>query len=226
MSDPRAENCVLDGNPLHREQLEIVQMLGRVLAVNTVIDEHRQVSFVNYGEVVASHLQAVEFIRRFAQVPVARRFKTVVTSAAGYPLDTTYYQTVKGMVAPDRHPGAGRQPDRRVRMLGGHGFERVRRCPAAAARAGHGRLLSRTSAGRPTPTSTSGRPRCSSSPCAWVASICTAPGCVAPTVPLPGCSMVDSVSDAVARCVEAAGDRHIAVIPEGPYVVPVYQPAA
>ncbi len=100
MADPRAENCVLDGNPLHREQLEIVQMLGRVLAVNVVIDENRQVSFVNYGEVVASHLQAVEFIRGFAQVPVARRFKTVVTSAAGYPLDKTYYQTVKGMVAP------------------------------------------------------------------------------------------------------------------------------
>src|SRR5215470_6259613 len=100
MSDPRAENCVLEGNPLHREQLEIVRMLGRVLAVNVAIDEHRQVSFVNYGEVVESHLQAVEFVRGFVQVPVPRRFKTVVTSAAGYPLDQTYYQTVKGMVAP------------------------------------------------------------------------------------------------------------------------------
>src|SRR5690606_17640233 len=28
------------------------------------------------------------------------RFRTVVTSAAGYPLDKTYYQTVKGMVGP------------------------------------------------------------------------------------------------------------------------------
>ena len=31
---------------------------------------------------------------------VPRRFPTVVTSAAGYPLDKTYYQTVKGMVGP------------------------------------------------------------------------------------------------------------------------------
>ena len=30
----------------------------------------------------------------------AARFKTVVTSSAGYPLDKTYYQTVKGMVTP------------------------------------------------------------------------------------------------------------------------------
>ena len=31
---------------------------------------------------------------------MTRRFSTVVTSAAGYPLDKTYYQTVKGMVGP------------------------------------------------------------------------------------------------------------------------------
>ena len=37
-------------------------------------------------------------MRRFAEVALPRRFATVVTSAAGYPLDKTYYQTVKGMV--------------------------------------------------------------------------------------------------------------------------------
>src|SRR5262249_5592716 len=97
MSDRRAENCVLDGNPLHREQLAIVGMLGRVLAVNTIIDENRALSFVNYGEVLASHQAAVEVAEGYSRVPVPRRFRTVVTSAAGYPLDKTYYQTVKGM---------------------------------------------------------------------------------------------------------------------------------
>src|SRR5258708_415572 len=100
MAHPKADKCILEANPLHEEQLEIVRMLGHVLAVNTVIDEHRQLSFVNYGEILASHLQAVEFAQRYSRVPVGRRFKTVVTSAAGYPLDKTYYQTVKGMVAP------------------------------------------------------------------------------------------------------------------------------
>jgi hypothetical protein len=33
-------------------------------------------------------------------VPIGRRFSTVLTSAAGHPLDKTYYQTVKGMVTP------------------------------------------------------------------------------------------------------------------------------
>ena len=47
MEHPRAANCVLDGNPLHEEQLEIVRMIGGALALNTVIDDHRRVCFVN-----------------------------------------------------------------------------------------------------------------------------------------------------------------------------------
>ncbi|MGD8477816.1 MAG: nickel-dependent lactate racemase, partial [Burkholderiales bacterium] len=100
MSHARADSCILEGNPLHEEQLEIVRMLGRVLAVNTVLDEHRRLSFVNYGEVVDSHLEAVKFTGNYTVVSIPRKFRTVITSAAGYPLDQTYYQTVKGMVVP------------------------------------------------------------------------------------------------------------------------------
>lgn len=99
MEHPKAANRVLEGNPLHEQQMEIVEQLGGALAVNVVIDHERRLAFINFGEVVSSHLQAVEFVREFAEVSVPRRFKTVVTSCAGYPLDKTYYQTVKGMVA-------------------------------------------------------------------------------------------------------------------------------
>jgi hypothetical protein len=36
----------------------------------------------------------------------------------------------------------------------------------------------------------------------------------------------DSVNDAVRRCVEASGEQSVAVIPEGPYVVPAFRPEA
>src|SRR5262249_41297518 len=104
MSHPATENCVVDGNLLHAEQLTIVAMLGRILAVNTVIDERRAVLLVNYGEGGASHAPPGPVVHRpgrgARRGPVGERFGTVVTSAAGYPLDKTYYQTVKGMVAP------------------------------------------------------------------------------------------------------------------------------
>jgi lactate racemase len=98
MADPAARNCNFVGNPLHEEQLEIVKMLGGALAVNTVIDEDRNLSFINFGEILASHAAAVSFVREYCEVETAQNFETVITSAAGYPLDKTYYQTVKGMV--------------------------------------------------------------------------------------------------------------------------------
>ena len=99
MEHPKATNCILDGNPLHEEQLEIAALLGPVLGVNAVIDPERRLSFVNFGGIVDSHLAAVEFMREYAEVHLPRPYRTVVTSSAGYPLDKTYYQTVKGMVA-------------------------------------------------------------------------------------------------------------------------------
>ena len=99
MEDPAAHNCRLDGNPLHGEQTEILGMLGAAYAVNVCLDPGRQVSFVNFGEIAASHRAAVAFMRRYAEVALGRRYRCVITSGAGYPLDQTYYQTVKGIVA-------------------------------------------------------------------------------------------------------------------------------
>ncbi|MEM8604988.1 MAG: nickel-dependent lactate racemase, partial [Cyanobacteria bacterium P01_H01_bin.121] len=98
MADPGAANCRLSDNPLHHEQLEVIAMLGRVLALNIVVDTSRHLSFVNFGEVVSSHLQAVDVARQYYEVSAPRRFSTILTSAGGYPLDQTYYQTIKGIV--------------------------------------------------------------------------------------------------------------------------------
>ena len=100
MEDPLAVQCNLVGNPLHEEQLEIVRKVGELYALNTVIDEDRDLVHITFGEIIQSHLAAVAYIEHATRIKVGRRFKTVVTSSAGYPLDKTYYQTVKGMVTP------------------------------------------------------------------------------------------------------------------------------
>ena len=98
LEHPKAVNCVVEGNPLHNEQVEIVKAIGGIVSLNVVIDEERCIGFVNFGEIETSHLQAVDFMRKYAEVRMPRRFKTIITTSAGYPLDKTYYQTVKGMV--------------------------------------------------------------------------------------------------------------------------------
>jgi len=47
------------GNPLHEEQLLIVRRLGESYALNTVIDEDRDLVYASFGETIASHLAAV-----------------------------------------------------------------------------------------------------------------------------------------------------------------------
>lgn len=98
LEHPNSANCVLEGNPLHEDLMEVSRMLGRVLAVNAVIDDKRKLSYVNFGEIEASHLEAVAYMRRYAEISVPTKYQTVITSGGGYPLDKTYYQTVKGMV--------------------------------------------------------------------------------------------------------------------------------
>lgn len=100
LEKPCVDNCIIDGNPLNEILIEIVQMVGECYAVNTVIDEGRRISFINFGDIVKSHLEAVAFSRPFFEIPVKERFRVVLTSGAGYPLDKNYYQTVKGMIAP------------------------------------------------------------------------------------------------------------------------------
>jgi nickel-dependent lactate racemase len=224
MAHPCAANCVLEGNPLHEEQLEIIAKLGPVLALNTVIDEHRRLSFVNFGEVVQSHLDAVDFIRRYAVVPVARRFATVVTSAAGYPLDKTYYQTVKGMVAPIDILAPG--GDLIIVSECGEGLGSAEYVQAQQRLLGLGPegFLAEIQAKRFVDIDE------------WQTQMQLKPmragqvhlysrGLDAQAAALTGVQRIDSVSEAVRASVRRSGDACIAVIPEGPYVVPQYCPA-
>ena len=223
MSHPQADNCVLDGNPLHREQLEIVKMLGQVLAVNTVIDEHRQMSFVNFGEVVESHLTAVDFIRTYAQVAIPRRFKTVVTSAAGYPLDATYYQTVKGMVGPIDilEPGGDLiVVSECSEGMGSDEYVHAQRQLIEKGPDGFFADISRKSHADVDEWQTQMQLK----PMRVGTVHLYASGLDSTERALTGVAVVDSVEATIQRCVAASGDPNVAVVPEGPYVVPLYRP--
>ena len=223
LENPHAVQCRLDGNPLHEEQLEIMRMLGDVYALNTVIDDVRRLSFVNFGEIVASHLQAVEYADRYLTVPVPRRFRTVVTSAAGYPLDQTYYQTVKGMVTPmdilddeatlivasDCSEGLGSDAFRNAqRRLIDQGADRF----LASLLDKRFADIDEWESEMQTKAQRAARVRMLSR-------------LNERDRPLTGIDLIDSVEDAVRESVVRTGDPAVAVIPEGPYVVPRYRAA-
>jgi nickel-dependent lactate racemase len=99
LEHPNARTGVLDGNPVHAENTWIARRAGCDFIVNTVIDAERRILRVVAGDMEAAFLEGVDFVRSLVTDTIPAPVDIVVTSSAGYPLDTTYYQSVKGMVA-------------------------------------------------------------------------------------------------------------------------------
>jgi nickel-dependent lactate racemase len=219
MEDPLAASCNLEGNPLHEEQLEIVRLIGEVYGLNTVIDEDRDLVHVTFGEIIESHLAAVKFIRAVTEVKVPRRFQTIVTSAAGYPLDKTYYQTIKGMVTPLAALAPGGTLIMASECSEGLGSPHFKEAQRRLVEMGPDQFLSSLLRKNLADIDE------------WQTEMQLKPmrrgrvqffttGLSNEDRRLTGVEMIDSLEEAIAASVERTGDPEIAVIPEGPYVVP------
>lgn len=99
LEHPKAEACSLDGNPLHEAQGEALRMLGKTLAVSLVINDARELAFASFGGAEESLAAAVAFADPYVRVAVPAAFPVVLSTGAGYPLDSTWYQAVKGACA-------------------------------------------------------------------------------------------------------------------------------
>jgi nickel-dependent lactate racemase len=220
MEDPAAKECNLAANPLHEEQLEIVRMLGDVYAVNTVIDEDRDLAHVNFGEVIASHLDSVAFVADSVRVPVGRRFSTVLTSAAGYPLDKTYYQTVKGMVTPLDILEPGGTLIVASACSEGFGSHEFRAAQERLCTVGPEAFLQSLLAKRFADVDEWQTEMQLKSMRVGRVQLYTT-GLDEAERRLTGVEAIPSVEDAIAAALARARDPAIAVVPEGPYVVPV-----
>jgi len=97
LEHPNADYGILEGNPVHEENTRIARMAGCDFIVNVTIDSQRRVTSVVAGDMEQAFLAAVRFIDGIVRAAVARPVDIVVTSSAGYPLDTTFYQSVKGL---------------------------------------------------------------------------------------------------------------------------------
>ena len=98
MEHPKSAVGILEGNPFHKEATEIALMAGVDFSLNVAIDHKRQITGVFAGELVESHLKGAQFVESQAKVTLPAPVDAVVVSSAGYPLDTTFYQAIKGLL--------------------------------------------------------------------------------------------------------------------------------
>ena len=97
LEHPNADCGILAGNPVHEENTWIGRKTGCDLIVNVVIDAERRPLKWVAGEMEEAFLEGVEFVRSVLTDRVPQPVDVVVTSSAGYPLDTTFYQAIKGL---------------------------------------------------------------------------------------------------------------------------------
>jgi nickel-dependent lactate racemase len=99
MGDPRTRNANLAGNPCHEEALSVARIAPPDFSLSVVMDRERRVVGAFAGDLDAAHTAACRFVARCACPRVEAPADVVLTGSGGYPLDATFYQCVKGLVS-------------------------------------------------------------------------------------------------------------------------------
>jgi nickel-dependent lactate racemase len=99
MRDARTHEGSIEDNPLHRELLEIARMAGHGFMVDVALTRKREIAGVFAGNPVEAHRAGVGFVSKTLLEEIPEPVDAVITTAAGYPLDLTFYQAVKGVTA-------------------------------------------------------------------------------------------------------------------------------
>jgi nickel-dependent lactate racemase len=97
LEHPKADCGFVEGNPVHEENTRIAKMAGCDFIVNVCLDGQRRITWVGAGDMEKAWEEGVRFVEQVVRVPVPEPLDVVVTSSAGYPLDTTWYQAIKGL---------------------------------------------------------------------------------------------------------------------------------
>ena len=99
MRDARSHEGSFEGNPLQAELLEIARMARQDFILDVSLTRDRSISAVFTGEPEAAHRAGMQWVSSALLQQIGPPVDAVITTGAGYPLDLTFYQCVKGITA-------------------------------------------------------------------------------------------------------------------------------
>lgn len=99
MRDLRAAEGSIAENPLHYELVEISRMARHDFLIDVSLTRDRRIAAVFAGNPEMAHQQGADFVAQTMLETLDSLVDAVLTTSAGYPLDLTFYQTVKGITA-------------------------------------------------------------------------------------------------------------------------------
>jgi len=102
MRDRHACEGSIEQNPLHLELLEIARMARHDFLVDVALARgtgQRPIAAVFAGDPVQAHREGVRLVSQVMLETLDEPVDAVITTGAGYPLDLTFYQSIKGITA-------------------------------------------------------------------------------------------------------------------------------
>jgi nickel-dependent lactate racemase len=99
MRDARAVEGSIDDNPLHRELLEIARLARHDFLVDVALARDRSIAGIFAGDPERAHRAGADFVSSVLLETLEEPVDAAITTSAGYPLDLTFYQCIKGVTA-------------------------------------------------------------------------------------------------------------------------------
>jgi len=97
IENPSARPGVTRGNPVHEDMLELAKAAKLNFIVNVLLNKKKEITHVVAGDPVLAHEKGCGIARDIAGVKVPHKVDITITTNSGFPLDYNFYQAVKGM---------------------------------------------------------------------------------------------------------------------------------
>ncbi|MCP4338841.1 MAG: nickel-dependent lactate racemase [Desulfobulbaceae bacterium] len=92
-------NCRLENNIFHQYAMEVTELVGVDFILNVVINTDRELAGVFAGHYQEAHKAGCEMVVDHAVENLDKKVDLVITSAGGYPLDASFYQVSKCLIS-------------------------------------------------------------------------------------------------------------------------------
>ncbi|MCS6871751.1 MAG: nickel-dependent lactate racemase, partial [Anaerolineae bacterium] len=97
MAEPNATLGTYDDNPVRQDIEEMGRIVGVHLALNTVLNDQKQIVRVFCGAPQDVMRTAIPLVRKVYQQTVAQPYDLIIASPGGYPKDINIYQAQKAL---------------------------------------------------------------------------------------------------------------------------------
>ncbi len=99
MSHPDSQLGTYTGNPARQDIEEIGKLMGVNLALNGILNDHKEIVQALAGDPLAVMIAGVPLSRQVCQVAVPRTYGLVISSPGGHPKDINVYQSQKALAS-------------------------------------------------------------------------------------------------------------------------------